>query len=609
PAEPLPAVLPVFEQPSFEPYVFEQPFFNQPALNHPAFEQPSFEQPTFEHSSFEHSSFEQPTFEHPSFEHPSFEHSSFEHPSFEHSSFEQPAFELPASDQPAFEPYIFDEPLFDQPASEQPPYADFSPSEVSPFAWQNALTAGMSYGKSFSGEGEFTSSANAEIPFITDEIEAFFDDAPAFTAPDEQPAASAPAMKPAQAITPAQPACSTQSTQPARSTQSNRNTKPTQPARSTQSNRNTKPTHPAQPARSTQSTHSAKTIQPAKALKSTPSAPPKPQPSHPPIRPWRLISLVLATAMLLFCIIIGGKMVSDLAGNERQMLAVRQDYLERKGVALDSDAMRVELPPPGVTFEPTQAPALVETPSPEPVFIINDAAAVSLNHRDTSNVSEPAPVTPTPNPRTKQFSYPDNPLLNIMASIQAAHAENADVVGHVVIDGLLDEAVVMRNNTYYLNHSAQGSPSESGAVFIDESCALRFPPENLLLRGQSAIAGKVFAPLWRFKEDGSAFVASATTLKLTTLYEETHFVLFAVIVAGSTPGLSDYFNFASHPSFASDQSMLDYVQSAKEHSLYQFKVDVDATDRLLTLATLGNSTSNQSLVLLYRMLRPGEAPR
>ncbi|MEF9880224.1 MAG: class B sortase, partial [Clostridia bacterium] len=412
---------------------------------------------------------------------------------------------------------------------------------------------------------------------------------------------------------------------------SNRNTKPTQPARSTQSNRNTKPTHPAQPARSTQSTHSAKTIQPAnhptqparstqsthsaktiqpaKALKSTPSAPPKPQPSHPPIRPWRLISLVLATAMLLFCIIIGGKMVSDLAGNERQMLAVRQDYLERKGVALDSDAMRVELPPPGVTFEPTQAPALVETPSPEPVFIINDAAAVSLNHRDTSNVSEPAPITPTPNPRTKQFSYPDNPLLNIMASIQAAHAENADVVGHVVIDGLLDEAVVMRNNTYYLNHSAQGSPSESGAVFIDESCALRFPPENLLLRGQSAIAGKVFAPLWRFKEDGSAFVASATTLKLTTLYEETHFVLFAVIVAGSTPGLSDYFNFASHPSFASDQSMLDYVQSAKEHSLYQFKVDVDATDRLLTLATLGNSTSNQSLVLLYRMLRPGEAPR
>ncbi|MEG0513881.1 MAG: hypothetical protein RR653_14320, partial [Clostridia bacterium] len=432
---------------------------------------------------------------HPSFEQPAFELSNLEQPAFD-----QPAYEHASFDQPAFDQYTFDEPLFEQPTSEQPPYADFSSSEVAPFTWQNALTAGMSYGKSFSGEGEFTTSANAEAPLITDEIKAFFDDAPALTTPDEQPAAPAKAMKPAPAIAPAKPTQAARPAQPARGTQPNH---PTQPSRKPQP-----PNHPTQSARGTQSSRHAKPIQPAKVLKATPSAPAKPKPSHPPIRPWRLISLVLATAMLLFCMIIGGKMVSDLASNERQMLAVRQDYLSRTGVALDSDAMRVELPPPGVTFEPTQAPVLVETPSPEPVFIINDAAAISLNRRDNSNVSEPAPVTPTPSPRTKQTSYPDNPLLNIMTSIQAAHAENAEVVGHVVIDGLLDEAVVMRNNTYYLNHSAQGSPSESGAVFIDESCALRFPPENLLLRGQSAIAGKVFAPLWRFKEGGSAFVAS-----------------------------------------------------------------------------------------------------
>ena len=55
--------------------------------------------------------------------------------------------------------------------------------------------------------------------------------------------------------------------------------------------------------------------------------------------------------------------------------------------------------------------------------------------------------------------------------------------------------------------------------------------------------------------------------------------------------------------------MLIYVESARKHSLYNFNVDVAASDRLLTLATLGNGTDSRCLVLIYRMLRPGESLR
>lgn len=327
---------------------------------------------------------------------------------------------------------------------------------------------------------------------------------------------------------------------------------------------------------------------------------------RPPVRPWRVASLAAAAAMLLFCAIVGGRIVVNLAQNEREMKEVRSAYLEREGVGLQSGASRVDLPPPGETFTPTATPAMAVTSTPTPVIPINENAIQSLNQRDTSAIEEAAPVTPTPPARTRAASYADNPLRNVVESMRALHEEYPDVVARLEISGVLDEVVAQRNNTYYLTHNYRGGASEAGAVFVDESCSIQKPPENLLLRGQSAVEGKVFAPLWQYQTGGQSFASSAATLSLTTLYEERRYVLFAVIVADSDPKKSGYFNYASHPTFDTDEAMLSYVQSAQEHSLYRFNVDVAASDRLLTLATLG-SADGRCLVLLFRMIRPGEA--
>ena len=187
-----------------------------------------------------------------------------------------------------------------------------------------------------------------------------------------------------------------------------------------------------------------------------------------------------------------------------------------------------------------------------------------------------------------------------MDSLLPLCAENADVIGRLTIPGVLDEVVVKRNNTYYLTRNYRGASSDAGAVFADESCSLRIPPENLLLRGQSAVEGKTFAPLWQCATAGRDFVASAASATLTTLYEQAQYTLFAVIVADSDPASGSYFNYGSHPTFATDEAMLTYVESARTHSLYQFNVDVQASDRLLTLATIGGDSC---LVLLWRMDR------
>ncbi len=335
-----------------------------------------------------------------------------------------------------------------------------------------------------------------------------------------------------------------------------------------------------------------------------PLAPAPERPQRPPVRPARVAALIAAFVMLVFCLVQGSRILADLARNEREMEEVREDFLERTGMDLQSGAARVDLLPAGQTYAPSPTPALtqaVQTPSPTPVIPIRENAIQSLNKRDTSNVQEVSAPTDTPSPRTRLTEYPGNPLKNVMERLLPLIDENSDVVGQLTIPGVLEEVVVQRNNTYYLTHNYRGSSSDAGAVFVDESCSLRSPPENLLLRGQGTIEGKVFAPLWQYATAGRDFVASATTAHLTTLYEEADYVLFAVIRASSNPSSPDYFNYAGYTSFATDADMLSYIETARTHSLYSFNVDVTASDRLLTLATLGSG--NESLVLLFRQMR------
>ena len=193
---------------------------------------------------------------------------------------------------------------------------------------------------------------------------------------------------------------------------------------------------------------------------------------------------------------------------------------------------------------------------------------------------------------------------NLTESLRELYTGNPDVVGRLVISGLLDEMVMQRNNTYYLNHNAMGATAEHGAVFADQSCTLRMPPENLLLRGQGGVPGKTFAPLWQYVSGGSGFVSANMMARLSTLYEEENYVLFAVVVADNTPSSANYFNYASNPTYTTDEAMMLYVENARQHSIYQFNVDVLPSDRLLTLATLGNG--QQTLVLMYRMVRDTE---
>lgn len=313
----------------------------------------------------------------------------------------------------------------------------------------------------------------------------------------------------------------------------------------------------------------------------------------------KVVAVCAITVMLLFCVIEMGKIVLDLLQNEEEMKAVREEYYAKSGTELLMDASRVELLPPGVTFTPTATPPPTDGPAQ-----VGDPAEGEVVNAVTQEGSG-GPVAAL-NQRTKATGYEDNPMGNIREEFASLRANNMDTVGHLVIDGVTDEIVVQRNNTYYLTHNARGSFSASGAVFMDEACSIKSPPENALLRGQSAAQSNPFQSLRGYADGGAEYVRQHAFVRFDTLYEEAQYVVFAVIMASSDPQSPQYFNYAGYPSFLSDGQMESYVNAAKQQSLYEISVEVLPSDRLLTLSTIGDGTTKGSVVIMARKLRAGE---
>lgn len=338
-----------------------------------------------------------------------------------------------------------------------------------------------------------------------------------------------------------------------------------------------------------------------------PPPPPPPPPQEPKrerrFEPWRTAVVLCCIAGLMFCAVEIYRIAQSVVQNETELREYRELYLRENNVDFMQGAQAVALRPPGETYPPTASPVPVQTPTPTPRIAQNDPLIGVLDGGIDPNQSV-SPVTPTP-ARTLQDRYPDNPLLVVRDEVTALQEENPDIIGRLIIDGLLSELVVLRNNTYYLNHNAMGAYSGYGAVFADENLALRRPPENTLLYGRTSSEGKVFAPLKNYIGQGIDFAARYAFLSFNSPYEEARYVIAAVVSASSDPSAPDYFDYRKL-AFETDAEMLNYAEEAIGRSRYIFNVGVKPTDRLLTLVTLSDGTDSSTIVIVCRMLREGE---
>lgn len=185
------------------------------------------------------------------------------------------------------------------------------------------------------------------------------------------------------------------------------------------------------------------------------------------------------------------------------------------------------------------------------------------------------------------------------ANLAACLAQNADFVAWLQIPGTnVDHPVVRTGNPdYYLTHAFSGKKSSAGTLFSLLSSDYRAPSRNLAIYGHHLSSGgeKMFTSLMRYKDP--EFYSDHETIYLDTLYRQETYRIFAVVSMHA--GDWD----ASCANFATDEAFLAFVRRAREQSLYDTGVDVQASDHVLTLITCDRSYGGKDGRLVVMAVR------
>lgn len=292
--------------------------------------------------------------------------------------------------------------------------------------------------------------------------------------------------------------------------------------------------------------------------------------------PLRTVMLIVCAAVFVTCGFLLARYFSNIAISRQASQQLEEAY---------SEAM-----------QSTEIPVVTTSPTPEPTAV--KAVAAVAAPAPTAHTLTAAELWPS--------KYPSNPTLRVSSVFYELQRQNEDIVGWLKIDGVLEEAVVQRDNSYYLTHNALRQRSVTGALFLDETCDLKTVPTQMLIHGHNMKEGAMFGSLKKYKVKDASFYRAHPFIDFNTVYENGRYVIFAVAEVDLRYGRHDYLPFWRDVRFSTAESFTEYVNKARSLSHYRCNVDVQPGDRLLTLSTCTGTDDNKRLVIMARRLRDGE---
>ncbi len=189
-----------------------------------------------------------------------------------------------------------------------------------------------------------------------------------------------------------------------------------------------------------------------------------------------------------------------------------------------------------------------------------------------------------------------------LVDFDALLEQNPDTVGWVSIpDTLINYPVVQAtNNSKYLNTSFSGNRSGAGAVFADAKNNMQELNQNTVLYGHNMGSGRtdMFGTLLDFND--AEHYAGHQYIQFDTIYEQHGWwKIFAVI---NHDIRSKEFNYL-RLDFESQNEFMEWVDKARELSIYGADVEIQKNDRILTLSTCDRQFYGRNGRLLIMALK------
>ena len=162
-------------------------------------------------------------------------------------------------------------------------------------------------------------------------------------------------------------------------------------------------------------------------------------------------------------------------------------------------------------------------------------------------------------------------------------------------------------NTYYLDHDIDGSYLRCGSLFMDFRDDFggveEKQSENIVIYGHNMANNTMFGSLRYYRQDYS-FWEKSPFIQMSSNYKDYDYVIFGFLVtSGNWYGDFIYWDMEE---LDTEESFQFYLDKVHEKQMYDTGIDVNSTDKLLTLSTCYANEDNSRFIVVARRLRAGE---
>ena len=292
-----------------------------------------------------------------------------------------------------------------------------------------------------------------------------------------------------------------------------------------------------------------------------------------------------------------------LIGYGAALLSSRQADQEMRQIYYNASTSAPEVPSvqPSPRYEPSITERLLPTPEANAE---QPSSAPSSAMQGASAAPVRVPVMPEdydPYFRLKNVSYPNG--YQVEPRFQALRELNEDIVGWLTVGGMVDEAVVQRDNVFYLDHDVRQKENSNGALFMDAAVNLNYRPYSLVIYGHNMKSGEKFGNLRRYEND--SYYRNTPFISFDSIYENGTYVIFSAGKISMTPDMENYVDFFAFTSLRAYERQ-EMINTLIRASALTCEIDVRAEDQLLVLVTCTESDPVRRVVAARR-IRDGES--
>lgn len=211
--------------------------------------------------------------------------------------------------------------------------------------------------------------------------------------------------------------------------------------------------------------------------------------------------------------------------------------------------------------------------------INNDVKVDEVKDNKNTEVIDEEPTEPEK--VSDYFYYITYPLINV--DFESLLKTNNETVGWINVNNTNINYPFVQgiDNTYYLNHSFDKSYNSAGWVFMDYRNNKEMNNKNTILYAHGRIDKTMFGSLYKTQYPAWYQNRSNHIIRISTPSVNMSYQIFSVYKIEEE-------SYYIQTDFTSDDVYLEFLNTIKKRSKYDFNVVLGESDKIITLSTCAN---------------------